>query len=352
MSLSRLPSRLVLSAALLTCVPEVALAETSAERAAARAAAESGADAFEQGRYERALEMFIRAEKLVHAPPHLLFMARSLEKLGRLVEAREAYLKILNEQLAPNAPPAFRSARASAEQELAVIEPRLAQVTVNVTGPDASSAAINLDGTDLPPAVAAIPMPADPGRHVFYAHTERAKSAEVSITLGEGDKESITLVLSEVPGGAADEATRNQAANGDPTNVRDAGASDADAGGKTQRIVAYSFLGLGAVGAGAGTFLLVSALDKRKQADDAFACDRTPQGCSSAEQRRIDGLDADADQEQMFSIVSYAVGGAALVTGVVLLLTADSSTDTASAMSLGGVRVTPGWGSLELSGRF
>jgi hypothetical protein len=297
--------------------------------------------------------MFVRAEQLVHAPPHLLFMARSLDKLGRLVEAREAYLKILNEQLAPNAPNAFRSAKANAEQELAVIEPRLAQVTVNVTGPDASSAAINMDRTDLPPAVAAIPMPADPGKHVFYAHTKRARSPEVSITLREGGKESLTLVLPEVAeGSASDSPAENRAATGDAHPVRDGAPAERDQAGTGQRIAAYSLLGLAGVGAGVGTFLLVSSLDKRDQADKAFACDRTAEGCSLAEQERIDGLDSDADQQQTFAIVGYGVAGAALATGLVLLLTADSSPATDSASSAQGLRVTPGWGSIEVSGRF
>lgn len=358
----RLRSRLVLSAALLTLAPRGALAETTSERAAARAAAESGADAFEQGQYLRSLEMFSRAEQLVHAPPHLLFMARSLEKLGRLVEAREAYLKIVNEQLSAKAPSAFRSAQGKAEQELAAIESRLAQITVNVTGPDASSAAISMDRTDLPPAAAAIPMPADPGRHVFYAHTERAKSPEVSITVREGGKETVNLVLPEAPAGAGSPAgatsggTSEDATSGtpasDPQQRRDEASGGHGGAGAGQRIAGYSLLGAAAVGAGVGTFFLVSSLDKRSQADQVFACDKTPQRCSDAEQGKIDSLDADAKRQRTLAIVGYAAGGALLATGLVLLLTADSSPAASSASSARSLRVTPGWGSLEVSARF
>jgi hypothetical protein len=349
----RVRSRFFLSIALLTAAPRVSLAETTSERAAARAAADAGADAFEQGQYQRALEMFSRAEQLVHAPPHLLFMARSLEKLGRLVEAREAYLKIVNEQLPPTAPSAFRSAHAKADQELAAVEPRLAQVTVNVTGTDASSAAINMDKNDLPPAAAAIPMPADPGRHVFYAHTERARSPEVTITLREGGKETVNLVLPEVaPGAAAGPGGPNQdGASNDPTQARDQAPAD-EGTGTGQRIVGYSLLGLGVVSAGVGTLFLVSSLDKRAQANKAFACDRTEDGCSVAEQQKIDGLDADANQKRTFAIVGYAAGGALLATGLVLLLTAPSSSAQRSASLVQSLRVTPGWRTIEVSGRF
>src|SRR5258706_10178573 len=79
-------------------------AQTDEERAGARAAATQGADAFSQNRYADALDLFARAESLVHSPSHLLYMARSLEKLGKLVRARETYLKITRERLEPTAP--------------------------------------------------------------------------------------------------------------------------------------------------------------------------------------------------------------------------------------------------------
>src|SRR5689334_20899999 len=54
-----------------------ALALTDEERAAARAAAGQGADAFAAGKWQEAVELFSRAEALVHAPAHLMFIARS-----------------------------------------------------------------------------------------------------------------------------------------------------------------------------------------------------------------------------------------------------------------------------------
>src|SRR5687767_4640019 len=92
---------------LISSLTPAAGADQTRDRAAARAAADAGADAFEKNDYPQALELFSRAERLYHAPPHLLFIARSLEKLGRLVEAREAYLKLAAEKLPASAPNAF-----------------------------------------------------------------------------------------------------------------------------------------------------------------------------------------------------------------------------------------------------
>ena len=60
----------------------LAHAQTDLERATARDAANSGRAAFDAGQYERAIDSFSRAESLVHAPPHLLFLARAQAKLA------------------------------------------------------------------------------------------------------------------------------------------------------------------------------------------------------------------------------------------------------------------------------
>src|SRR5688572_9853786 len=106
-----------------------AAAQTDEQRASARSLATEGATAFNEARWKEAVDLFTRAESLVHAPPHLLFLARAHTKLGQFVKAREAYLKIVKETLAPNAPRAFRDAQVSAEQELKEIEPRIGSLT-------------------------------------------------------------------------------------------------------------------------------------------------------------------------------------------------------------------------------
>src|SRR5262249_44867150 len=85
-----------------------ASAQSDENRAAARAAATEGARAMSEKRYADAVDLFTRAEALVHAPPHLLYIARALAAQGKLVRAQETYVKIGRETLPPNAPKAFR----------------------------------------------------------------------------------------------------------------------------------------------------------------------------------------------------------------------------------------------------
>src|SRR5688572_13849493 len=81
-----------------------AAAQTEEEIAGARSAATPGVKAYDAGDYAQAVDLFQRAESLVHAPPHLLYMARGNEKLGHLVTARELYNKIIRETLPASAP--------------------------------------------------------------------------------------------------------------------------------------------------------------------------------------------------------------------------------------------------------
>src|SRR6185369_1760196 len=91
---------ILVTAGLITAPP--AQAQTKEQKAGARAAADAGGDAFDAGKYAEAADLFERAERLLHAPPHLLYAARAHAKLGHVVEARELYLTLTREHLAAN----------------------------------------------------------------------------------------------------------------------------------------------------------------------------------------------------------------------------------------------------------
>jgi hypothetical protein len=52
-------------------------AQNDEDRAGARTMATEGAKAFAAQRWSEAIDLFTRAEALVHAPSHLLFLARA-----------------------------------------------------------------------------------------------------------------------------------------------------------------------------------------------------------------------------------------------------------------------------------
>jgi hypothetical protein len=308
----------------ISSVGPAAAADQTRDRAAARAAADAGADAFEQNDYAQALELFTRAEQLFHAPPHLLFMARSLEKLGRLVEAREAYLKLASEKLPASAPTAFKRAQASGEAELNGIEGRLSYVTLKVRGDRDETAVPTMDGAELPSAMIGIPMPVDPGTHKFSARNEHSGSPVVTVTLQEGARQTVELVLSEAASPPESGPSKQEPAAATAAVVAD--APRAERGGSAQRTWGFVTLGAGAVIAGVSTAFTVSSINTRSDADYIFELCDPPKGpgCSDEQKAEVKTKDDQADKSLYLAIGGFVLGGAAVVTGLVLVLTADS----------------------------
>ena len=172
-----------------------AWAQSDEDRAGARTMATEGAKAFAEQRWADAVDLFTRAESLVHAPPHLLFVARARVKLGQLVLAREAYTKIIRENIAPKAPAVFHEAQTSAKVELPALEPRIAMLTVSVTGSEGKSTSVTIDGQPLPPAFVGAPKPMNPGEHRLQATAEGMASDVVTVTLREGARQNVALAL-------------------------------------------------------------------------------------------------------------------------------------------------------------
>ncbi|MEJ7728150.1 MAG: hypothetical protein WKG00_02950 [Polyangiaceae bacterium] len=112
-------------AVLMCAAPRAASAQPTSdaspeERQAARALADKGLELYEAGRWAEALDRFQRAETVLHAPTHLLSMARAEARLGRLLAARKLYQRAAAEKL-PGAPKAFLQARGEAEAELSLL---------------------------------------------------------------------------------------------------------------------------------------------------------------------------------------------------------------------------------------
>lgn len=311
-------------------------AQTDTERAGARAAAQQGAQAYAEGRYEEAVDLFTRAESLVHAPPHLLYMARSYEKQGRLVKAREEYLKITREQLSADAPEAFVDAQNNAQTELNALEPRIAYVAVTVKPADAS-AQVMIDGNELAAALIGVETPIDPGKHRVVAVVAGSEGAPQEVEIAEGAH----VALEVAPPSATPAA---ETAPPPTTTVADEGPSDP---GQGLRIGSYVAFGVGAVGLGVGTVFLIKGLGKSSDADKLF--DSCVPNCSTTETKDVNDLDDDAASAKTMAVVGYAVGAVGIGAGVTLLILSNKASQEASGAS---IRPWVGWQSAGVTGTF
>jgi hypothetical protein len=339
-----------------------ALGQTDEQRSAARSLATEGAAAFNDGRFKDAIDFFGKAESLVHAPPHLLFLARSHAKLGQLVAAREAYLKIIKETLPANAPQAFRDAQTSAADEVKAIEARIGTLTVRVEGgAGASDVAVLIDGTPVPTILIGAPRPTDPGEHRLEAGATGLRAPPTTIVVGDGERKSVTLLLQPAPGApplvaapaAAPAAGAPPAAAAAPAATTASPTTDSGAASPNDksglRIGSYVAFGVGVLGLGAGTLFTLQSSSKRSDADEKFEQCGGATGCTQDNplSQEVDELDRDADSALTLGIVGFAVGGVGLATGAVLFVLSTPDKKTAA-----GVEPWVGLGSAGLRGRF
>jgi hypothetical protein len=111
------------------------------------------------------------------------------------------------------------------------------------------------------------------------------------------------------------------------------------------KIGGYVALGVGVVGVGVGTVFLLKAKSNKSDADDLCSA---PAGCPLSKKSEVDALDNDYKTAGTISVVSYAVGGVGLITGVTLLVLSGSKHTESAA----GVTPWIGYQSAGLSGRF
>lgn len=317
-------------AAALGLSPAVARADDAADRATARALASEGHQALLKKDFATALDRFRRANQLVSAPTLTVGAARSLAGLGRLVEAEEAYQRVLREGVAPDAPLAWKRALEHAREELAELQPRLAWITITVSGPE--SAEVYLDDKILPPATIGVRRASDPGKRTVRATAEGFVPAEQTVILGEGDHKSLELTLQPDPNAAAAEAPPQVEVAAPPLTAEE-----------RPKTAAYVALGVGGVAVIGG---IVTGLMTMSTKDDleerCMGVDCGPGDRDTLDRYRTLGT---------ISAVGFGVGAVGLGAGIALLLTNPSMEQPRDQ---GKPKVQPyiGWASIGAVGQF
>ncbi len=258
-----------------------------------------------------------------------------LRKQGKLTEARQV--------LASCAAPACGADISGVCQrritEINAVMPSIIFLPKDGAGKDMLDVKMTVDGQGPGVVLDGRPVALDPGPHSFKFEFHGLAPVTRSFIVAEGAKDRLEVVEMAPP-----EPKRP------PTLV--ATVPDASApSGDGQRTAAYWVIGGGVVGLAAGTvFGLMAASSGSTQKSDcasAAICPNLP-GATSAHN--------DAVTFGTVSTVAFAVGGVAVATGMVLLLTAPSSKSVSGSSALRDVRVAPSTSShtagLVLSGVF
>ncbi|WP_437971803.1 hypothetical protein WMF04_21995 [Sorangium sp. So ce260] len=291
----------------LTCAPAALAQVSDADRATARSLAVEGQEALERKDFSAALDRFRRADAIIHAPTLLLGVARAQVGLGQWIAAQESYSRILREGAPEKSPEQFFEAVAAAQRELDALAPRIPQVLVSVRGPD--TAAVTIDGEPVPRAAIGVRRPVDPGGHTIRAEAAGFAPVEVKVTLAEGASETVALDLKPVAPPPSVASPPPIAPAPDAAPVASSGSS--------RTVLGVAALGLGGVGLAAGAVGGVLAIGKHRDLSERCPGDR----CDPSLQGDVDSYHAMGT----LSTIGFAIGAVGVGAGAFLLLTAPRS---------------------------
>jgi hypothetical protein len=299
-----------------------AAAQSDEDKAAARVLATQGADALGAGKFAEALDLVSRAEQMFHAPTHLLLIARAQAGVGRLVAAKESYLKLTREELPASAPAAFKRAQQDGKDEMAALEANIASLRIAVEGGGQQKFTVKMDDQPVSPALLGVYRPVDPGKHEIVVFPVGQGPVKSSLVLKNGEKKDLKLTIPDVvAGGAPVSAIDNPDGGPKPVPVVDKAEPAAPGFFTPMRGagIAAGVIGLGGVALGA-VFLAKSSAQQSDADTQQAACVKAGKLCGAAAHAQIHALDVNAASSGNIALVGFVAGGVLVATGVTLVI--------------------------------
>jgi hypothetical protein len=273
---------------------------------------------FERSAFPDALQKYEQADAIMNVPVTGLAIARVLEKLGRLTEARAKAVAVASMPVEADEPAPFVRARAEAAALSESLRRRIPTLILEGL-PTKGVVRVEVDGKAV--ADPRVPIMLDPGSHAVRVAVEGREEQLHQVTLSEGARERLGVSSSE-----------------GTTSRDETGEADQDARVPT---LAYVGFGIGAVGIAVGSVTGYMTWSKSKELEDS--CGGTV--CSPSYQDDIDS----GRRSAMISNIAFGIGAVGVGVGVVALLTGESD---ASARETGGLRLGVMPGGAVLSGQF
>jgi serine/threonine-protein kinase len=270
-----------------------------------------------QGKFAEACPKLAESQELDPAVGTLLYLGECYDQNGQTASAWATFSSAADAAQRAGQSDRARTARERANE----IAKKLSKLTINVD-PAARTAGLQIkrDGVRVGDATWGIAVAVDPGEHAIEASAPGKKPwvRNVKVEPGSGQT-SVAVPPLEAESGTLAEPSR--APTPPPaTSTPPVDAGSATGRGKTQRVIGLAVGGLGVAGLAVGTGFGLRAKSKQKQADKYCQGSDPPQ-CS---QPGVDLLH-EGHSSATLANVGFAVGGVALVGGVVLYLTAPSA---------------------------
>lgn len=342
------PAAVLAAATLLMISPRQIRADAPpADAAAGEALFREGRRLMKVGDLAGACAKFDESQRLDPAPGTLANLADCEEKLGRLASAWEHWRSTADRL------PASDRRRATALARAAALEANLPRLMIEVAADQPQGLTIHRDGVPLGLASLGEALPLDPGRHQIVVSAPGRRPLQYDVALAAGEQRKLVVAAGPSQPGAGATATAAAGPLAAPAVVPPplghastlatpatasvaASASPADAPGNRWRTIsAYTLLGVGAAGLGAGAYFGVEALSARQDARKACTGAGDPPTCWSSARMplvrdRYYSWRADA---------CLAAGTAAVIAGGYLWFTGRREVTVAAAPARGGGEV-------------
>ena len=335
---------LVVSSSVASARPSLAAEPSAADKETGRSLYAQGMSLLEAHDYTGAERACRGAHAIVKVPTASTCWGHALEGLGRLVEARDAFVEAAHYPEKTGEPRVFTEARDAANAEADALTARIPSLVIAVTGPpDTTQLSATVDGATIAADTARLPRKVDPGRHVIVVSAPGFRQARIEATAVEGHEQRVAIYLEPLAG---DDMAAPSDAPG-PARVEPASPEAAGAG-SGQRVLGLVVGGVGVAGLAVGSIfgLVASSAWSRSQSECV-----SPTNCSNHSQAISDH--DDATSAGTLSTIAFLAGGALVATGAVLFFTAPSKHERSSGAHLEiAPLVAGGSGGLMLRGPF
>jgi len=273
-----------------------------------------------QGSYEQACPKFEESLRNDFGIGTQFNLADCWEHVGRTASAWAAFLDVAAGARAAGQADREQVARTRA----GALEPKLSRMIIQIGAPT-PGLEVKRDGQAVGQGAWGTAVPVDPGAHVISAASPGKKPWSNRITVAAGAHVTVAIPpLDEQPAGTTSapvSATEASGGAGAGTSASPS-ADNVAPTGQLQRTIGIVVGGIGVVGLAAGTVFWINYNSKNEEASNV--CRETPTNCPATDLQRNSDLKEQAQSNLTLSYVGFGVGGAALVGGAVLYLTAPS----------------------------
>lgn len=318
-------------------------APTDAEKETARSLMDDGDRLRAAADNAGALQRYQAAHDIMKVPTTGIEVAKTLQALGKLVEARRTAIEVANLPVTAGEPNVMAAARQEASGLAAQLATRIPSALIQVW-PKEAQATILVDSVQLPAAAVGLPYKTNPGEHVVQVNAPGYQTAEQRFRLEEGGSTTVSVNLVAQAGAAP--AAVVVPPDEQPAPPPEPVTGSTEPQDRTLTYVAFGIAGAGAVLGTVTGLLSLSKASAAKEHCDGDVCTR----------EASDDIDS-SKSLATFSNIGFGVAIAAGAWGLYQVLSEPSGTQAAlppATPSTPEVAVTlaPGLAEAVLRGTF